>query len=348
MTNTELKELCLNAVRGTAPANYTLDNVNAAVADGFKALAPSVNQFMKNKYDIFEIMVEAIDEVVPKDVAAAIAPFAEIQQVPQNTKAVFKQRVGKNRARKFLTQVGLSGVYETFRLDNKTFSVEAKAIGGGVTVDFERVLDGAESMTEVMDVVAKGMVDGIYGEIQKALRTAFSQTGVPTNNRATGNYSAAELQKLITTVKAYGDDAIIFAPPEFVAAMGADAIVAPYSLAGTGAYAGQYSPDDIAAIHNTGYVRVFRGTPIVQIPQSYTDEKNTTTYIDPQIAYVFPAGQEKVVKAVFEGNQQIYDIVNPDQSIELYTYRKFGVAILTYYNWCMYKNTSITQTYVNA
>ena len=153
--------------------------------------------------------------------------------------------------------------------------------------------------------------------------------------------------KLISTVRAYGSGAVIFAPPEFIAAMGADAIVpiTAYGNPATSGIQGVYHPQDIDAIHNTGYINMFRGTPIVQIPQSWVDEKNEETWIDPQLAYVLPTGGEKVVKVVFEGNTQMYDFVNRDQSMEIHTYRKLGTAILTYHNWGIYKNTGIAQTY---
>ena len=143
--------------------------------------------------------------------------------------------------------------------------------------------------------------------------------------------------KLISTVKAYGSSAVIFAPPEFVGAMGPDAIV-PGSVDSKGVY----HPQDIDAIHNGGYVTMFRGTPIVQIPQSYIDESNTQTWIHPQFAYVLPAGKEKVVKVVLEGDTQVYDHTNRDQSIEIMAYKKMGCAIITHHNWGIYQNTNIS------
>jgi hypothetical protein len=124
--------------------------------------------------------------------------------------------------------------------------------------------------------------------------------------------------------------------------MGADAIV---PIPASGNYPGVYHPQDIDAIHTTGYVNLFRGTPIVQIPQSFIDESNVETWIDPQLAYVLPTGGEKVVKIVFEGNTQVYDWTNKDNSMEIHTYRKLGAAILAYHNWAIYKNEAIPQTY---
>ena len=350
MTIKEMKELALYAAKGTAPANYSITDVDAALVEGLRELAGSVNQFMKNRYDIYEIIIEAADEVVPNKVIDAVGIFAEVRQVGQGQKALFRQKLGRTRARKFLTQVGLSGVYETFRLDNATFEVGAYAIGGACTIDFERMLDGAEDMADLVSLLTEAQTDAVYQQIQKALRAAFAVNDVPTNNRASGaTFSGDEMMKLISTVRSYGNGAVIFAPPEFIAAMGADAIVpiGVYDNSSTIAAAtpGVYHPQDIDAIHNTGYINLFRGTPIIQIPQSFIDEKNDKTWIDPRLAYVLPTGGEKVVKVVFEGNTQMYDFVNRDQSMEIHTYRKLGTAILTYHNWGIYKNTGITDTY---
>lgn len=336
----EIKELALHAARGTAPSTFSVDNVNEALRDELKQMAGSVNQFMKNRYDIYDIIIETADDVVPNKVLDAVGIFAEVQNVPQGQKALFKVKRGKARGKKFITQVGLSGLYESFRLDNDTFELRAHAVGGAASIDFERMLDGADDMADLMEIITEGLVDAAFVEVQRALKAAVDAKGRPAVNKTVQNtFVPAEMLKLITIVRAYGSSAVIFAPPEFVAAMGPDAIVP------VGAnYQGVYHPQDIDAIHNQGFINIFRGTPIVQIPQSFIDENNDKTWIDPQLAYVFPAGQERVVKIVFEGQTQIYDFVNPDNSMEIHTYKKMGAAIVTHHNWCIYQNTGIAQT----
>lgn len=339
----EIKELALHAAKGTVPSTFSKEDnvdVNAALRDCLKDYAGSINQFMKNRYDIYDIIIQTADEVVPNDVIDAVGIFAEVQQVPQGQKALFKRRLGKNRAKKFLTQVGLSGLYETFRLDSDTFELRAHAVGGAASLDFERMLDGAETMAELMDIVTESMTNSVYVEVQKALSAAINATGRPSVNKYSGaNFDPSEMLKLINVVRAYGTGAVIFAPPEFVAAMGPDAIVP------VGAnYQGIYHPQDIDRIHNQGYINIFRGTPIIQIPQSFIDENNEKTYIDPQLAYIFPTGQERVVKIVFEGQTQINDFKNKDNSMEIHVYKKMGAAILTHHNWAIYQNTGIEQT----
>lgn len=340
-TLSELKQLAIHAAKRTAPTNFSVESVDAALLDGVKEMCGSVNQFMKNRHDIYEIIIAAADEVVPNKVIDAIGIFAEVQTVGQGQKAVFKRGViGKNRAKKFLTQVGLSGVYETFRLDTDTFELGGKAVGGAVTMDFERWLDGAENLADLMEVITEGLTDAIFGEVQKALIAAAEDPTRPDANKViASNFDGDAMFKLMTTVKAYGGSVVIFAPPEFIGEMGADAIVP----VGTN-YQGVYHPQDIDAIHNTGYVNIFRGAPIVEIPQSFVDESNTTTWINPQYAYVLPAGKEKVVKVVLEGATQMYDFTNRDQSIEINVYKKMGAAILTHHNWGVYQNTSIPNT----
>ncbi len=336
----EIKELALHAARGTAPATFSVENVNEALVDELKQLAGSINQFMKNRYDIYEILIETADEVAPNRVIDALSPFAEVKVVGQGQKAMFKKKVGRSRAKKFLTQVGLSGVYETFRLDSTTFEIPAHAVGGAVTIDFERMLDGAESIKDVMDIITEGLVDSVFLQVQKSLRGALNATARPTVNKfSQNNFDGAEMMKLISVVRAYGQSAVIFAPPEFVAAMGPDAIVP----GGTGVQ-GVYAPQDIASIHEKGYITMFRGTPIVQIPQSFVDENNQKTWIDPRLAYILPTGSEKVVKVVLEGDTQVNDFKNRDNSMEIHVYKKMGAAILTHYNCAIYENTGITQT----
>ncbi len=343
MTIQELKQIALHAAKGTAPANFTVDQVNPAFVDGLREFAGSINQFMKNRYDLYDIIIQAADEVVPTKTIDALGIFCEVQNIPQGQRAMFRTRKGRNRAKKFLTQVGLSGVYETFRLDEDTYTVNAHAIGGAASVDFERMLDGVESLAEVMSVITEGLVDATYYEVHKALKASLNSTDRPTKNKYTAaSFNATEMEKLLNVVRNYGSGAAIFATNEFVAAMGADAVVA-----GGSSYQGIYHPDDIDSIHKTGYPMLFRGAPIVRMTNHYQDETNDKTWLDPQMAYILPTGGEKVVKVVFEGATQIYDHVNRDNSMEVHAYKKMGVAIATHHNWAIYQNTGITQTYEN-
>lgn len=342
----DLKTLARCAASNTVPANFTeiatATDVGDALREALKGLAPTYNDYQRNRYDIFEIIQTVVGEVVPKRINAVINIFAESVSIGNNQKHRFVQKMGKNRAKKFITQVGLSGVYETFRLDKKDFEVSTQAYGGAFIIDFERFLNGEEVIADYMDVITEGMADVLFGVIQNALRKAINATGRPAANKKSANsFVATDFEKMVNAVKAYGNGAVIFAPPEFISAMGADAVVPAI----TGVAQGIYSQLDIDDIRRLGRITAFRGTPIVEIPQSYVDENNNTTWIDPQMAYIFPTGGEKVVKVVFEGTPVLDDWKNRDRSMEIQTYQKFGVAILTHHNWAIYQNTGITSSF---
>ena len=333
----EIKELALCAAKRNAPANYSIDSVDKALREELGGMAKSINEFNKNKYDIFEIIIETADEIVPKNVIDRIGMFAEVQVVPQGQRAIFKNKKGRMRAKKFLTQVGLSGVYETFRLDSDTFTVNMGAVGGAGTIDFERFLDGTENMSDIMEIVTEGLEDAVYYQTMAALKAAYNAQGRPAANQYYDNgFDPEHMFKLITTVKAYGEGVNIFATPAFIGAMGPDCIVP-----GGANFQGIYHQDDIDAIHNTGRIRIFRGTPVVEIPQSYIDENNDKVTFDDRYAFVLPTGGEKVVKVVLEGQTQMWDYINKDQSIEINTYKKMGLGVMTHHNWGIYVNAAL-------
>lgn len=342
LTNKQIVELALHSANQTAPAEYSLENVNEALRDSFREMGGSLAMFHKNKYDIFEIITSVADEILPKRVDGLLGLFAETRFLKQGVTEEFQVRLGRNRAKKyFITAAGLSGVYETFRLDRKSYRVNVQAHGGATIVDFERLLDGSESIAEVMDVLVEGMVDIVVNLVHQALAAAVDHTSAPANNRVVSTvFEADKMARLVNVVKAYGGGAAIFATPEFIAEMGADAIVP-----GTANLPGVYSPDDIDAIHKTGLIKIFRGTPVIALPQTFVDTQNVETWLDPSIAYVLPTGGNKVVKIVVEGQTQMYDFTNRDNSWELHFYRKMGVAIEAYHNWGIYKNTGVADYY---
>lgn len=343
----DLKELALHSVRGTAPANYDLATVDRAFVAELNNFFPNgkdrrINDFEKNKYDIFALYMDVADEILPKRVIEQMGAFANVQFIPQGNRPIFKRKLGRQRAKLFLTQAAVSGVYETFRLDTETYTINMSAHGIATRLDFERLLDGAESLAEHMAVMNEAFVEHTFIEVQRALvraATDLKNTSVDTNVISDSSFNAANLQKLMNVARAYGPSIAIFATPEFISEMGPDAIVP-----GGSGYVGVYSPDDIDAIHKKGIVQIFRGAPLIPLQQSFVDEKNKQTWINPQYAYILPVGQEKVVDVAFEGGLQVNGQANTDNSIEIHAYQKMGVAIKSYHNWCIYQNKGITNT----
>ena len=335
-----LKELAVHAIRGTTPEptaefSCSIEEVESTLREELNALASDYNNYRRNKYDIFEIMQAAADEYLPNKVIAAMGAFAEIKTFKDGAKIEFKVRKGKLRGKKFVTKATPSGVYEAFRLDSDVIDMNTTSIGGATTIDFNRFLCGDEDMAENMAVLYEGIEDAIYGMVQEALIATIEgkSEGSFNNYAITNGFEADAMVTLINTVKAYGTGVIIYATREFIAEMGADVIVAGQNPG--------VSQKDIDAIHDTGLIQVFRGCPIVELPQSFVDETNEDKVINPAYAYVFPTGGEKVVKIGFEGDTHVDEFKNRDRSWELEAYKKVGVAILHTNNWAVYHNTAL-------
>lgn len=356
MDKNAIRELFVHSFRGTSPdvTKFSTKDVKETLSEEIHALAGTYNDYRRNKLDLFEILSEAYDEVIPEYVGNFISAFAEIKTVPNGQKARYIVKRGRRRAKTFITEVGLSGVYEAFRLDVDSFEVSAKAIGGAAYIDFERYLVGDEDITESANLLLEGLEEAIYREIHKALLATVLNSDMPAANRIESDgFDPESMQKLCNVAKSYGGgSAVIFATPEFVAKMGPDAIGMPVygarNIAGGAQPTGYngyatpvYSPRDIADIAAGGYITVFRGTPIIQLPQNFVDENNDTYQIPSSIAYIFPTGSEKIVKVVFEGPTQVDDWQHRDRSFEVEVYKKIGVAILSTNDWCVYRNREL-------
>lgn len=333
----KIKELALYAAKKQVPtefANKTVEDVNDVLRAELKELCGTYQLYRKNKNILFEIMEETMDEVVPAEVISVIGQFADIRNYPHGSKPEFKIKKGKLRARKFATRATASGVYEAFRLDTEIVPITTFAIGDAAYIDFERFLSGIEDWADYMEALIDGIVYAIWKEVYAAMIAGATNTVVAANKTiGAGSYSPATLLGIIRKVGAYGSPVIV-ATQQFVDAMGPDAIVA-----GSANYQGVYAPDDIDAIHRYGHVLTFRGTPVIVLPVSFTDETNTTEIFDGKVCFVLPSNGEKVVKVIMEGGMIVRDWDNRDNSMEIQAYTKIGTAVVTGNNWGYYTIT---------
>lgn len=210
------------------PTKYQQTDVKGALSDAIHELANDYNSYRRNKLDLFEIMQEAYDEILPQYVEAFMGSFAEMKTVKNGQKATFRRKRGRQRAKSFITRVGLSGVYEAFRLDSDTFEIGGHALGGAAYIDFERYICGDEDIAESAAILIEGLEEAILGEVQRALIASVNAEDRPAKNvYVAAGFDADAMAELCNIAKTYGNGCTIFAPPEFVTAMGPDAIGRP-------------------------------------------------------------------------------------------------------------------------
>ena len=330
-----LEMLMKGALGKKVPAEFATENYDyeAALRDELRKIAGTRRQFERNKYDVFDLLSEAMDEVLPQKVISAVGMFAETRQVPQGTRLEFTITRGKQRGRQFVTRATESGYYETFRLDRDRIDLTPKAIGAAGIMDFERYLDGAENIADIYEVITDGIVDEIFRMIQECLLASWNATGRPAANKvAATNFDAVAMVKLCNTVAAYGAP-VIYCSPQFAAEM-VNAIVYNTET--------KISDTDMQEVRDRGYIGKFRGTPVVVMPQSFDDETNSKLTMNPSFAYVIPSGKEKLVKVGMEGESFFKEYDNRDNSTVLQAYKKVGVAMVGTPNyWGIYYNSGI-------
>lgn len=295
----------------------------------------SRSKYRRNKVELFELLEQNLEEVLPQSIENALDMFCEVIRVPQGSRLEFRVTRGKQRGRQFVTRATESGNYETFRLDRDRFDVYPQAIGGAGYVDFERYLDGIESITDIYEVIQQGIVDRIFEMVQETLLKSWNLAGRPAANKVIASaFDPASMVKLCNTVAAYGSP-VIYCSPEFAAEM-VNAIVYNSTT--------KISDQDMIDVRERGYIGRFHGVPVVIMPQSFTDETNTKLAMNPSFAYVIPAGKEKLIKLGFEGSPYFreWDDHEGDNSIDLQGYVKVGVAMVGTPNyWGIYYNAGI-------
>ena len=333
----ELAKVTVNA-NPAAPVAYSFgedkfsySELNETLRKELREYAATPALYRENKNVIFSLIENIVDDVLPKKVMEMYGMFAEIKQFGQGDKAIFTQRVtaaSRRRAKKFITKVGLAGVYEVFKLDGRSFSLETTAYGGAAQISIEEFLDGRMNFDEIVDIVMEGLDEQIYIEIEKALRASIDSLQEANKHSATA-FDEAEMDRLIAIADAYGQ-ATVYCTYEFAATM----------VPSEGWVADAHKVEK----WNNGYLATYKGHNVIVLPQSYEDETNLVKVIDPSYAYIIPTGgNDKPVKIAFEGQTLVDERKNDDWSREIQVYKKLGIGTVITNNICVYQNTSLTK-----
>lgn len=310
---------------------FSYSDLNETLRSELRELAGTYALYRENKYVIFNLIEETINDILPVKVLEQYGQFAEIKTFAQGDKPYFKQKVSqaaRRRAKQFITKVGLAGVYEVFKLDGKGYEVPTEAFGGAAQVSIEEFLDGRVDFADILDIVMEGLDESIYLEIEKALIGAADS--LSTANKTTQTqFVESEMDKLISIADSYGKSTI-YCTYEFAATMVPET--------------GWISDEMRNQRWSNGYLANYKNHNVIVLNQSYTDETNTKKVIDPSYAWIIPTGNsEKPVKIAFEGSTLVDERSNADWSKEIQVYKKLGVAALITNNICVYKNSSLTK-----
>ena len=303
--------------------NLTYEAMNETLRKELNELAGTYSLFRENKNLIYSMIEETLDEILPKKIMQRYDQYAEVKTFAQGDKPVFRRPLNntRQRAKQFITRVGLAGIYEVFKLgpsESESFEVRTSAIGGAAQIGFEEFLDGRVDFAEVTKIVM---------EVAAALKASVNQLP-PANRVACAGFDEAAMDRLIMIAAAYGTPTI-YCTYEFAVRM------IPQE-------AWRYTEAMKTELWNTGRLAQYKGTKVVILEQSFDDETNTRKVIDPGYAWVIPTGADgKPVKIAFEGGTIVDDYVGYDRSREIQVYKKVGVVCMLANNICAYVDTSL-------
>lgn len=337
----ELLTLCkaaYNAPKG-APVAYSVNNesfsaqqVNEAVIKELDELGGDYRSFRENKNTIFRLIEELIDEVLPPRILNMWEQFAEVKQIAEEERAVFRVRVSdmaKRRARAFVTRAADAARYETFILDGYEFTVNTGAVGAAARITFQDMVTGRWSFAEMIDLIVEGYDEWIYREIALQLERLIAD--LPKANIGESNdFDEQTMDELLAIADTYGNGpSQIFCTFEFASKM------LPVDA---------WTSDEMRNQRwNNGRLNGYKGHSIVILPQSLEDTSNTMKVVDPALAYIIPAGMEKPIKVVLEGQTYTQEVPYlEDWSRDMQWFRKIGLGIMIYnHQMCVYRNNSL-------
>ena len=315
----------------SAPTAYSFNGasldysaVQATAREELNALCATPALYRENMNLIFSVIEQAIDDLLPAKVANRYAELAEVRVFKQGERVEFKRnRTNNRRAKQFITRVGLAGRYEVFKLGRKeeTFQIKTSALGGAAQIGFEEFLDGRIDMAEVLNYVLEGIDETIQEEVVKAMETGVNQ--LPAANRVEINgWDEAAMDRLVSIAAAYGTP-VIYCTREFAVRM------VPAANAQSDAMR--------EVIWNNGWLGNYKGTKVVILQQSFTDETNSKKVVNPGHAWVIATGANgKPVYVAMEGNTLMKEHENDDWSRDIQVYKKVGVAAMLNNSVCHY------------
>jgi len=319
----------------SAPASYSVNGQNLSYEAVNETLRQELNElcgtnalYRENKNTIFSLIEQTLDEVLPKKVAESYMQFADVKVFGQGDKPIFRRKLNSNnRAKQFITRVGLAGVYEVFKLgrNEEAFEVRTSAIGGAAQIGF---VDGRVDFAEVTRIVYEGMEELIAKEVAHALKASINQLP-PANRVAANGFDENEFDRLIYVASAYGVPAI-YCTYEFAVKM------IPQE-------AWRYTEGMKEELWRTGRLANYKGHVVTILEQGFEDETNSRKVIDPGYCWIIPSGaNSKPVKIAFEGTTHVLELDNRgDWSKEIQVYRKVGVVAMLTNDICCYVDTSL-------
>lgn len=320
MTRNELKTILLAAARPQANINFS---------DAQSAAKNALNEYLSGTETsvrdlrpgtgTFAIIEEIIDEVVPQAVEDRTQAFAEIRNFARNDQIKFDVQTSyasRRRMYKALKKGARGGIYKAYRVDGYSLTMSTEVYTVGYFMTLEELLLGTRTVAELINIIADAWAEKVFVEVMEAMQAAAAAApSVNKTTTASTAFNAASLDSIVRIVSAYGNPVIMGFRKEL--GLLNNALGNDYSLA------------DYDDIRQQGYVGIYKGTPLVELPNyliTHTASAANFLFTEGTI-YVMPA-DERPVKVAFQGESYTTEFMDPQGGREWQNHRMMGVAVL--------------------
>lgn len=323
--NKELKQVLIAALNGVAAsANFSAEETDKAAINALlKEIGideNSTGREIRAKEDLaFALIEEAVDEILPKKLEGVLQEFAEVRSFARDAEVLFNiEKIGKNRAKLTISKGARGGIYRAAKLDRKYFSVDTTIQTVAVSVTLEEIMLGTLSLAELYSNILEGFQEIVYKEVFNALASG----------RAVAGYDRIEKDGSAKTVKADLGKAIDKVMP-YVKQYGIPTIFGSYqALAELANPASEFHPEmmDSAERRQYGFVQLYKGSKVVELPNYLVDNKNDTWFYDPKYVFVLPSGI-KPVKVALKGDLTLIRNTSAVGSEKWEAHKLIGVGV---------------------
>ena len=336
--NNELKQVLIAALNGVpATANFSAEETDrAAINAMLKEIGIDENSSSREiraKEDLaFALIEEAVDEILPKKLESVLGEFAEVRQFARDAEVLFNiEKIGKNRAKLTISKGARGGIYRAAKLDSKYFSLSTSIQTVAVYVTLEEIILGTMSLAELYSNILEGFQEIVYKDVFNALASGQAVAGYnrigndsPTTNK--GSLGAA-IDKVMPYVKQYGIPTI-FGSYQALANLANDGASSHPELM------------DSADRRNYGFVQVYKGSRIVELPNYLVDNGNDEWFYDPSYVFVLPSGA-KPVKVALKGDLTLIRNTQATGGEKWEAHKLIGVGVAMANNYAVIQVTDL-------
>ena len=337
--NRELLNGIIAALEGATSANFSANDVNEAAISAILKEAglsenPTARELRNHETAIFSLIEEAVDEILPKKLENLLGEYAEVRTFARDAEVLFNiEKIGKNRAKLTISKGARGGIYRAARLDSKYFSPETSIQTVAVYVTLEELILGTMSLAELYANILEGFQEIVYKETFNALASGVPAAGY---NRIDGGANmntnkaglAVAIDAVMPYVKQYG------IPTIFGSYAAVNGLYNPL------ASSGHPNSQDSMDIRNYGYVQMYKGVRVVELPNYLVDNSNNEWFYDQSYVFVIPSGI-KPVKIALKGELQIQRNAHAVGSENWEAHKLIGVGLAMANNFAVIKLSDV-------